>query len=72
MWPHIEIGEPEMNHDNIIRVMDMIIEDCKQDVIDFEYAPFSGKTVGTLHGILEAKILTLAEAIKQLSEVSSV
>uniref|UniRef100_A0A6M3LQA0 Uncharacterized protein n=1 Tax=viral metagenome TaxID=1070528 RepID=A0A6M3LQA0_9ZZZZ len=52
----------------IIEVMDMIIEDCKQDVTDYEHAPFTGRTVGELHGILEAKISALAKAIKQLAE----
>lgn len=48
-----------------LEVLNLIIEDCEQDVKDFEHAPFTGKTVGTLHGILEAKILALAEIMKK-------
>lgn len=58
-----------MSKAKIVKVMDMIIEDCEQDVKDFEHAPFTGRTVGQLHGILEAKIDALAKAIKELAEV---
>lgn len=49
-----------------LEVLDLIIQDCEQDVKDFEHAPFTGKTVGQLHGILEAKILALAKVIKNM------
>lgn len=57
-----------MSREKIIKVMEMIIEDCEKDVEEFENAPFTGKTVGTLHGILEAKIEAIAKAVKQLAE----
>ena len=50
----------------ILEVLDMIIEDCKQDVKDFDSREFNGKTLGELHGILEAKIQALAKIIKTL------
>lgn len=58
----------ESRYEKTIEVMDMIIADCEQDIKDFEHAPFTGKTVGELHGILEAKIQALAKAIKQIVE----
>jgi len=57
-----------MSNDKIVEIMDMIIEDCQTDVNDYEHAPFTGRTVGELHGILEAKIQTLAKAIKHIVE----
>ncbi len=51
-----------------LEILDLIIEDCEQDVKDFEHAPFNGKTVGELHGILEAKIQALAKVIKRVIE----
>lgn len=58
-----------MNKNKIISVMNLIIEDTEQDVHDYENAPFTGKTVGELHGILEAKIRALATAVKALAEL---
>lgn len=51
----------------IIETLDMIIADCEQDVKDFEGREFNGKTVGELHGILEAKIQALAKIVKKLA-----
>ena len=51
----------------IFEVLDMIIEDCEKDVKDFEGREFNGKTLGELHGILEAKIQALAKIVKQLT-----
>lgn len=48
-----------------LEVLEIIIQDCEQDVKDYENAPFSGKTVGELHGILEAKIQALARILKE-------
>lgn len=50
--------------ENKLEVLQLIIDDCEQDVKDYEHAPFTGKTVGELHGILEAKIQALAEILK--------
>lgn len=55
-----------------IKVLDMIIEDCATDVKEFEGKPFTGKTVGELHGILEAKIEALANIMRtHLKECAS-
>lgn len=54
-----------------IEVLDIIIADCEQDVKDFEHAPFTGKTVGQLHGIIQAKIQALAKIIKEHMDQSS-
>lgn len=48
-----------------LEVLQLIIDDCDQDVKDYEHAPFTGRTVGELHGILEAKIQALAEVMKK-------
>lgn len=49
-------------------ILDLIIEDCETDVKEFDGKPFTGKTLGELHGILEAKILTLAKILKEVIE----
>lgn len=54
---------------DVIRVMNLIVEDCTKDVKEYEHAPFTGKTLGTLHGILEAKIEAVAQAVKDLAEL---
>ena len=51
-----------------LEVLDMIIDDCKKDVEDFEGKPFNGKTVAEMHGILEAKIEALAKIVKKIAE----
>lgn len=51
-----------------LEVLDLIIEDCATDVSDFDGREFSGKTLGELHGILEAKIKALAKIVKRLAE----
>jgi len=48
-----------------LEILDMIIADCEQDVKDYEHAPFTGKTVGELHGILEAKIQAIAKILQR-------
>lgn len=55
-----------MNKQKVIEALDMIIADCKQDVKDFDGRVFDGKTLGELHGIIEAKIEALAEITKEL------
>ena len=52
--------------ERIHEMLDMIIDDCAKDVRDFDGREFNGKTLGELHGILEAKIRILAEIIKEL------
>lgn len=65
-----------MDKQKVIEVLDIIIADCKQDVKkqdvkDFDGRVFDGKTLGELHGIIEAKVIetkieVLAEIIKEL------
>ena len=50
----------------IVEKLDLIIADCEQDVKDFDGREFNGRTVGELHGILEAKIQALAKIIRRL------
>jgi len=54
--------------DSRIEVLNIIIDDCAQDVKDFDGKVFNGKTLGELHGILEAKIAALAKVIKSVVE----
>lgn len=42
----------------------IIIDDCETDVKDFDGREFNGKTLGEMHGILEAKIEALAKIMK--------
>ena len=58
-----------MGKERALEILNMIIEDCEKDVKDFDRKPFTGKTVGELHGILEAKIEALAKIMKQHIEV---
>jgi hypothetical protein len=53
--------------DKALEVLDMIIADAGADVKDFDGKPFSGKTLGELHGILEAKIEALAKIVKLIA-----
>lgn len=55
-----------MDVNKINDVLEMIIEDCEQDVKDFDGKEFNGKTLGELHGILEAKIMALAKILKEV------
>lgn len=61
-------GSKVVDTTKIIEVLDMIIEDCETDVKDFDGKPFTGKTLGELHGILEAKIQALAKNLKKYLE----
>jgi len=54
--------------DKRLEVLNEIIIDCEKDVVDFDGREFNGKTLGKLHGILEAKIQALAKIIKTLIE----
>lgn len=48
-----------------IKILEFIIADCDKDIKEYEHAPFTGKTVGELHGIMEAKIQALARIMKE-------
>lgn len=47
-----------------LTVLQDIIDDCETDAKDFDGKEFNGKTLGELHGILEAKIQALAGILK--------
>ena len=51
-----------------MKILDMIILDCETDVKVFEGKELNGKTVGELHGILEAKIQAIAKIVKKSME----
>lgn len=51
-----------------LEVLNTIIDDCMKDVEQFEKAPFTGHTVGTIHGLLEAKIMALAAILRDIVE----
>ena len=53
-----------------LQILDLIIEDCEKDVREFEGKQFTGKTVGEMHGIIEAKIDALAKILKRVIERS--
>lgn len=46
--------------------MKVVKDDCAVDVKEYDGKPFTGKTVGEIHGIIEAKIDALASTIKEL------
>jgi hypothetical protein len=48
-----------------LEVLDIIIADCETDVKEFDGKPFTGKTLGQLHGIMEAKIQAIAKIVKK-------
>jgi hypothetical protein len=50
---------------SIPEVLDMIVADMEQDVKDFEGKPFTGKTLGELHGNLCAAVQALAKIMKK-------
>ena len=54
--------------DNVVNVLDMIIEDMRNDATEFDGQPFDGKTVGTYFGNHGAAIATLASIIKVILE----
>lgn len=52
----------------ISEVMGMIAEDMESDVKRWADAPFTGKTLGTIHGELCATIQAVANAVKVLAD----
>lgn len=50
----------------IIRVLDMIAQDAKDDAKNFDGQPFTGKTVAEYFGNHGAAIAALANIIKEL------
>lgn len=53
-----------------IEVLDIIIEDCEADVKEYDGREFNGRTLGEIHGILQAKIEALARVMKTIIEES--
>lgn len=56
--------------DNRINVCEQIAEDVKNDAINFDGKPFTGKTVGEYFGYHGAAIAALADLVKSILESS--
>lgn len=54
-----------------LEVLDIIIQDIENDVAEFEGKPFTGKTLGQLHGNLCATVQALAKIMKKHLEECS-
>ena len=54
--------------DKIIKVMDMVAKDCKEDASNFDGKEFNGKNVATYFGNQGAAICAVANAIKTILE----
>jgi len=55
-----------MKKEKIINVMNMVIEDVKNDAREFDGKPFTGKTMGEYMGNHGAAIAAIANAIKDI------
>lgn len=55
-----------MNTARILQVLDEIAADMQRDVEAFEGAPFTGKTLGVIHGNLAAAVCGLVNVVKEL------
>ena len=51
--------------DKELKVLNMIIADMESSVEEFEGKPFTGKTLGELHGTLAATIQAVAKILKK-------
>ena len=56
--------------DKQLKVLQMIIDDMETDVEGFNGKPFTGKTLGELHGTLAATIQAVAKILKKHIEDS--
>ena len=54
------------NKKKIIEVMEMVMEDVKNDAKNFDGQPFTGRTVATYFGNHGAAIKAVAEAVKEI------
>jgi len=54
----------EVGVDTIIKMLDMIAEDMKNDAEEFDGKPFNGRTVATYFGYQGAAIAALAKIVK--------
>ena len=52
--------------EKIIRVLEMISADAKQDATEFDGKPFTGKTVGEYFGNHGASISSLADILTEI------
>lgn len=59
------LNSREIKMSNMLQVLDMIIADMENDAKEFEGKPFTGKTLGELHGNLCAAVQALAEIVKK-------
>ena len=56
----------EERKEKIIKLMQMVMEDVKNDAADFDGKPFTGKTMGAYMGHHGAAITAIANAIKDM------
>lgn len=49
-------------------IAESIRNDCKSDVAEFEGKPFTGETIGRMHGTIQANIANLASVVAMLAE----
>ena len=57
-----------MNQTEIVKVLEMIAQDMRDDAKNFDGKPFSGRTVAEYFGNQGAAIAALAKIIKSLIE----
>lgn len=57
-----------MNKTNVVKALEMIAQDMKDDAKNFDGKPFTGRTVAEYFGNQGAAIAALAEIIKLLVE----
>ena len=58
----------ESKKSRIIKVMEMVMEDVKNDATEFDGKLFTGKTVAEYMGNHGAAIRAVAEAVKEILE----
>lgn len=56
---------------DMVRILKLISADCETDAREFDGKPFNGKTLGELHGILEAKIAAVTDILRKYIEENS-
>jgi len=55
-----------MDRDRLIKVMDMVAEDVKNDAAKFDGKPFNGRTMAEYMGNHGAAIAVIAETVKEI------
>ncbi len=69
--PELKKSPEEQKRDKDLKVLSMIIEDMENDVKEFEGKPFTGKTLGELHGNLCATVQAVARLLKEHIEATT-